>query len=380
MTEPSSNQEMPRNETSDHQAGEEKNKSNRRRFLKRLFLLYNPIIIVVLLILITPPFLFWLTSMPGESYSGPLPPLTDQETEIRDNLHRHVHKLAGEIGNRSVWDIDGLRAAEDYIEGEFRKLGYRPVRQPFTTNLSGHRYGEVDNVAVCNIIAELPGLQRPDEIIILGAHFDTRKRSFQDNPGANDNASGIATMLELARILKGRKLERTFRFVAYVNEEWPFFRTDYMGSLVHARSCRKRGDNIVLMVTLETVGYYTDSPDSQSYPFPFGYFYPSTGNFVAFIGNVDTRDHVRFITGSFRKHTKFPSEGGCAPFWFPEVNRSDHWSYWHEGYEAMMITDMADYRYPYFETAEDTPEKLVYDRLARVVAGIGRAMDELANE
>jgi Zn-dependent M28 family amino/carboxypeptidase len=168
------------------------------------------------------------------------------------------------------------------------------------------------------------------------------------------------------------------RFVAFVNEEPPFYRSEQMGSRVYARRSRERRDHIVAMLSLETIGYYSDEPGSQLYPFPLRFFYPSTGNFLAFVANLGSRGLLREALASFRRNAQFPSEGVAAPAFIPGVDWSDHWSFWQESYPALMVTDTAPYRYPHYHTLQDTPDKLDYERLARVVMGLHGMLRDLA--
>jgi Zn-dependent M28 family amino/carboxypeptidase len=174
-------------------------------------------------------------------------------------------------------------------------------------------------------------------------------------------------------------MQRTVRFVAFTNEEPPFFLSRKMGSRVYAIRSRQRGENIVAMFSLETMGYYSEAPDSQSYPFPFGLFYPHTANFIGFVGNIGSRHLVRQALASFRNHAQFPSEGTAAPGWLTGIGWSDHWSFWREGFRAIMITDTALFRYGPYHTDYDTPDKVDYDRLARVTDGVAKVVAELAN-
>jgi Zn-dependent M28 family amino/carboxypeptidase len=151
-----------------------------------------------------------------------------------------------------------------------------------------------------------------------------------------------------------------------------------MGSRVHARRARERGENIVAMFSLETIGYYSEERGSQHYPPPLGLFYPATGNFIAFVSNLGSRGLLHEVIASFRRHAQFPSEGLAAPAFFPGVDWSDHWSFWDEGYPALMVTDTAPFRYPYYHLAADTPDKVDCDRLTRVVSGLYRTLRELA--
>jgi len=302
--------------------------------------------------------------MPGNTHLGPLPPLGDEETQTRDRLSSHVGMLAGSIGERNLWRYAQLAAAADYVERTFAELGYRPVSEPF----------ESRGMPVRNVVAEKPGSSIAEEIVLVGAHYD----SVRGSPGANDNASGVAALLELARLLADRELPRTLRFVAFVNEESPFFNSPEMGSLVHARAASARGDRIQAMLSLETIGYYSDRPGSQRYPFPLSLFYPDTANFIGFVGNLASRALVRDALRSFRRHAALPSEGAAVPASIPGVGWSDHWSFWQAGYRAIMVTDTAFYRYAHYHTEYDTPDKIDYARTARVVTGLARAIADLS--
>jgi hypothetical protein len=306
----------------------------------------------------------FLIRMPGRSHAGPLPPLTPQEQHLRDRLRRHVERLAGEIGERNLFRPSALEAAAAYVEASLRELGDRVVSEPFLA----------EGRSVRNVLAERPGTGRRDEIVLAGAHYD----SVLGSPGANDNATGVAALLELARLLAGGDRQRTLRFAAFVNEEPPFYLGEAMGSLHHARRARERGETIVAMFSLETIGYYSDAPGSQGYPFPLSFFYPATANFVGFVGNMRSRSLVRGAIGSFRRHTAFPSEGAALPAAIPGVGWSDHWSFWQAGYPALMVTDTALFRYPAYHAPDDTPEKVEYARTARVVAGLARVLEDLA--
>lgn len=298
--------------------------------------------------------------MPGKSYRGPLQPLDVQEINLRDALRRDVEKLAGEIGERNVWQYRNLAAAADFLEVSLAE-SFDDIRR--------HSY-EVSGLTCRNIEVEIRGSDRADEIVIIGAHYD----SVGGSPGANDNATGAAAVLALARLLAGRRTSRTVRFVEFVNEEPPYFQSSKMGSVVYARGCRKRGEKIVAMLSLETIGYYSEEKGSQHYPFPFGLFYPSTGDFIAFVGNTASARLVCDVVASFRHHAQYPSEGGALPGFIPGIGFSDQWAFWQEGYPAVMVTDTALFRYPYYHTPGDTPDKVRYDPLARVVAGLAKVI------
>ena len=284
---------------------------------------------------------------------------------MRDRLRRHVQVLAGDIGERHIWHPDGLAAAERYIAAAMREAELSVERQAF----------DARGAPVANVIGTWTPEASHREAIVVGAHYD----SVVGTVGANDNASGVAALLELARVLAADGEALPVRFVAFVNEEPPFFLTDDMGSRQYAIRCRARGDRIRAMLSLETLGCYSDRPFSQSYPPPLGFFYPRTGNFVAFVGNLRSRTLVRRCVRTFRSLVRFPCEGAALPGYLPGIFWSDHWSFWREGYPAAMVTDTALFRYGYYHLRGDTPEKLNYGRLARVVNGLARVVRALAN-
>ena len=306
--------------------------------------------------------------MPGRSFHGPLPELTEDETELLGRLESHVRALAGDIGERNVLTPNALARAEEYIRRAFDGSGYQVAEQTYDIHLD-------PSLTVRNIEVEISGTASPGDIVIVGAHYDT----VPGCAGANDNTTGVAAVLELARLLPARTMDRTVRFVAFVNEEPPFFRTDLMGSRVYARRCRERDENVVAMLSLETIGFYADEPGSQKYPFPFSFFYPDTGNFVGFVGNLGSRSLTRRAIRAFRESTEFPSEGIAAPWWIPGICWSDQWSFWREGYPGVMITDTAPFRYPHYHTPQDTPDRIDYDRFARVVMGVSSVVEVLAH-
>jgi Peptidase family M28 len=305
-----------------------------------------------------------MVRMPGASYGGPLAPLTDHERDLEAALHRDVQQLAGDLGDRSLPEPAGLSSAADAIERSLAAAGHPVARQ---------RY-EVRGRPSDNVEAEVPGGARRREIVVVGAHYD----SVPGTTGADDNGSGVAALLALARAFTGAHPARTLRFVAFANEEPPYFQTPAMGSVVYARRCHERGEQVVAMLSLETLGFYSDQPGSQRYPVPFGLFYPSTGDFVGFVGNTSSRALVREALGAFRSSARFPSEGVAAPGALPGVGWSDHWAFWQEGYPAVMITDTAPFRNPDYHTPQDTPERLSYGPMARVVAGLEKVVGALA--
>ncbi len=308
--------------------------------------------------------LLHLTRMPGRNYQGTLPPLTNEETIIESNLHKTVHYLAGTIGERNLIAFQPLEKTAQFIEISFHAAGYSVQSQEYTVEMRKVR----------NLIAEIPGGEKPREIVIVGAHYDT----VADCPGADDNSSGVAGLLELARLLHDSHPARTVRFVAFVNEEPPWFQTENMGSLVYAKELKRRGENVVAAISLETIGMYSDQEGSQQYPAVLGSLYPKKGNFIAIVGNIASAALVRQAVGAFRRSAKFPVEGAAAPAAITGVSWSDQWSFWEQGYPAIMVTDTAPFRNPHYHLPSDTPETLDYDRMARVVSGMKAVIEELA--
>ncbi len=324
---------------------------------KTLLRLRVRIILYLMLATAAAAAVWWtMIRMPASSFDGPWTPLSPEEEALKDDLVRDVEILAGEIGDRNVRAHANYLAAADYIEQEFRAAGYEVRRQEFETD--GH--------TCYNLEAERLGRNNPERILVLGAHYD----SVFGTPAANDNASGVAALLAIARAMADDEPEITVRFVAFANEEPPYFQTEHMGSLVYARAARDRGDDIIGMVSLETIGYYSNEPGSQRYPGPFKLLYPTRGNFIAFVGNVRSRHLVRDGIRAFRENARMPSEGAAIPAFIPGVGWSDHWAFWEEGYPAFMVTDTAPFRYPYYHTVADTPDKLDYPRMTRVVDGL----------
>jgi hypothetical protein len=282
--------------------------------------------------------------------------------DLERRLHRHVVILADDIGPRDIYIPDNLKAARDYVQGFWKRHGYEVTIQSF----------KVQNVVCENLVAEIQGRSRPDEIMVVGAHYDTVSWS----PGANDNGSAVAVLLELSRLFKSDSVERTLRFIAFTNEEPPFFKTSSMGSLVYAKACRSKKENIIGMVCLETMGYYREERKTQKYPVPLSFFYPDTGNFLAIVGNLASKPLVQSFARRFMQESDFPVECAAITGLIPlsGVDWSDHWSFWQCGYQAIMLTDTAPFRYPHYHSSEDTPDKLNYRSLARVTCGVSRAL------
>ena len=356
---------------------------------KRIFFTALRITIAVVAVLVL---LWWFgMRMPGKKVSkaGPLSP---DQVALREELRANVQKLAGEIGERNMWHYAQLNAAADFIEDSFSRAGLRTRRDSYEirgqpchnieAEISAASQGAASAEATAAKAAVSPGHRSlgeggsPPQIVIIGAHYD----SVFGSPGANDNGSGAAATLALARRFASAKLKNTLRFVAFVNEEPPYFLSGEMGSQVYARRCKERGDKISAMISLETIGYFSDAPHSQTYPSPgLGLFYPKVGNFIGFVSNVHSRALLRRVIRLFRKHAKIPSEGASLPAFIPGVSWSDQWSFWQHGYPAIMVTDTAPFRYPYYHSSNDTPDKLDYDRFTLVVSGMEKVIEKLTN-
>ena len=302
--------------------------------------------------------------MPGRSYDGPPQQSTSEESDLAARMQRHVVAIASEPHN--IAHFDNLERAARYIEQTLAVQGYRVVSQPY----------DVAERTVRNLEVSIEPQESgaATKAIVIGAHYDF----FLDAPGANDNGSGVAAVLELARLLKGLHSSRTrLRLVLFVNEEPPYFQTEDMGSFRYAQLLSERNEPVSAMISLETIGYFSDSPGTQRYPQPFGAVFPDRANFVAFVGMPGSRPLVQEVMASFRRHTKFPSIGGVAPGFIAGIDWSDHWSFAQHGFQAMIITDTAVFRYPHYHRPSDTPDKVDYERLARVTKGVERVIRDI---
>lgn len=312
--------------------------------------------------------LLWIAAMirmPGRSYQGPLPALSAAQGRAAARLRAGVETLSTSIGERHTGRPRALAAAADWIAAEFAALGYPTRRLTFQSG----------GIEVANIEAVHTLGARQDALVVVGAHYD----SVPGSPAANDNASGVVALLEIARRLRATRLDRPLRLVAFVNEEPPHYRTETMGSRVYARLLAAGGSEVAAMISLETLGYYSDEPGSQRYPFPLALAYPEVGNFVGFVGNFASARLVREAVATFRERARFPSEGAALPAWIPGVAWSDQASFWEQGWPALMVTDTAPFRYPWYHSPADTADKVDVERLARVVDGLVAVIERLAS-
>ncbi len=283
--------------------------------------------------------------------------------DMADYLQQVVTRFAADIGTRTYRDLDRLERTASTISEQFASFGYRVTRQPFV--FAGNTYD--------NIIAELTGGSSPEKLLIIGAHYDT----VQTTPGADDNTSGVAGLLGLARSLAGTRLERTVRFVAFALEEWPVYRSRNMASYHYAQSLKEKNERVEGMICLEMIGYFCDRDGCQRYPFPFmNRIFPKAGNFISMVGNRRSKSFTERIAKSFRQGTDLPVVTLNAPAIVIGIDFSDHWSFGKFGYDALMVTDTAFYRNPHYHKPTDLPDTLDYARMSNVVEGLTTAIRE----
>jgi Zn-dependent M28 family amino/carboxypeptidase len=286
------------------------------------------------------------------------------DSETTERIRRHVECLAGGIGERNVFRPAALSAAREYIAAEWRQQGYQVCQQWY----------EVAGQSCANLEAARPGSTWPKQILVVGAHYDTVRGS----PGADDNASGVAALLEISRLFAVVVPRVAVRFVAFVNEEAPFFLSGQQGSMIYARRARAQNDDIRLMLSLEMLGYYSAAPGSQRYPPLFRLLYPDRGYFIGLVSDFRSRSMMLRIARLLRAHSAFPLEHVATFRSVPGVSWSDHRSFWACGYRALMVTDTAFYRNPHYHRADDTPDTLAYPQLAEVTEGLFLSLADLA--
>jgi len=307
----------------------------------------------------------YMKCMPGESVPSDSVAEAPRAAALARELRETVQFLAHDIGERRLGFGDTLNRSSEYLAEQLRQVAERERGQV--------RFEALGESGISrNVILELPGTG--GELVVVGAHYD----SALGTPGANDNASGVAAALALARRLARYRFERGLRFVLFANEEQPYFHTELMGSLAHAAGCRARGEKLVGMLALESLGYYSEVEGSQKYPGPVGWFYPTRGNFIGFVANLESRSLLREAVASFREARLFPSEGAALPSGMPGVGWSDHWSFWQHDYPAIMVTDTAVFRDPNYHRLSDRPKNIDYAKMARVTLGLERVIERLA--
>ncbi|MCP4657544.1 MAG: M28 family peptidase [bacterium] len=289
------------------------------------------------------------------------PPASWQRADPQ-RLQADVRMLVESFFPRDYTHPGNLDLAAAYLGEQLEQAGGKVSEQSY--EVAGRSYR--------NVVAAFGA--ETDDRIVVGAHYD----ACEPLPGADDNASGTAGLLELARMLGRAELARRVELVAYTLEEPPFFRSPQMGSAVHARSLHRSGVRVRAMISLEMIGFFSDEPGSQELPPLFGALYPSTGNFIAIVGKWGHPRLVREIKKAMRGATDLPVESINAPAWIPGVDFSDHLNFWRHGYPAVMLTDTAFYRNGAYHSARDTPETLDYDRMAKVIDGVFNAVVALA--
>ena len=291
-------------------------------------------------------------------------PAVNDETMHR--LKETITYLSETLGERNLRRPMQLEQAAKYVQSRWEAMGYSIEKQSFL----------VDEYECINLATELVGTKYPKEIVLIGAHYD----SARGTPGANDNGSGTAALLEIAQQLQGKPCLRTVRFVAFTNEEPPYFQQkESMGSWVYARACRERGDQLVSVVSLETMGYFSDEANSQKYPPLLAALYPNTGNFIGFVSNVESRKLLTETVNIFRQHCQVDAQLGAFPAELQGVGWSDHWSFWQEGYQGIMVTDTAPFRYPHYHVSTDTVDRIDFERYSQVVDGLAKTVVDFAN-
>ncbi|MBA4396738.1 MAG: aminopeptidase [Syntrophus sp. (in: bacteria)] len=299
--------------------------------------------------------------------STPSAPVAHQWQAGETPLYGHVEHLSVTIGSRSVYEYDQLNAAKEYIFSRLKSMGHTPVLQD---------YSYLDRI-FSNIIVSIPGKADPGEIVLIGAHYDT----VAGTPGADDNASAVALLLEMCRLLRHETPDRTLRLVFFTLEEPPVFRSDFMGSAVHAKEARSRQENIVAMISLEMLGYYSDEKGGQSFPFPLmSLIYPTTPDFVAVVGNLSSRGLVKKIATSLRKTGGIGIETLATSSFVPGIDFSDHRSFWKMDYPAAMITDTAFYRNPNYHTENDTIDTLDFTRMNMLLHALVQMAKDLSRK
>jgi Zn-dependent M28 family amino/carboxypeptidase len=274
-------------------------------------------------------------------------------------LKTHVRMLSETLSPRDARHPENLDRVADYVQQEFEQAGGVVREQPYEVN--------------GNVYRNVMTLFGPEttERIVVGAHYD----AVGNSPAADDNASGVAGLIELAHLLGQTSLPMRVELVAYTLEEPPYFRTSGMGSAVHAWSLKEQGVSVRAMLALEMIGYFSDAPNSQHFPISFfSLFYPSQGNFIAIVGKLEQGLLVRRIKKVMRNATSLPVYSINAPGFVPGVDFSDHLNYWQAGYQAAMITDTAFYRNMNYHSLYDTPDTLDYERMALVVQGVYAAV------
>ncbi len=277
-----------------------------------------------------------------------------RKAEVKRNLQRHVEHLSQRIGERHLWKNGSLNRAAKYIESVMRSHGYEVIEQSYAC------YGKT----VSNLIVEKEGDEK--RMLVVGAHYDT----VPGTPGADDNASGVAGLLELARLHRLSSGRQTLVFAAFANEEPPCFGSSAMGSMVYARDLKEKKAPVEAMISLEMIGYFSEET-IQKYPLPgMSLFYPKRGDYIGVVGNFHSSRYVSFFKRGIRRHSFIKSRSLVAPEFFGGINLSDNYSFWHYGFRAIMVTDTSFFRNRNYHLETDTIDTLDFDRMTEVVRGL----------
>jgi hypothetical protein len=325
-------------------------------------MIWSILIIVILLAAFLIYSVLKIRSSASVSASGPNSPHVGDVHQ----LYTHVEHLSVTIGSRSVFEYDKIEATKRYIVSCLKTFGYIPTLQNY----------DYEGKTFSNIIVSIPGVKYPDETVIIGAHYDT----VYGTPGADDNASAVAVLLEVCRALKSISPGRTLKLIFFFLEEPPVFRTEHMGSYVYAKEAKARNENIKAMICLEMVGYYSDKKNGQTFPLPLmSMMFSTTPNFIAVVGNLKSRNLVDKVKNSLLKVSPIPVETLTSVSFVPGVDLSDHRSFWEMGYPAVMITDTAFYRNPNYHTENDTIDTLDFNTMADLLKGLLQAAKDLTD-
>lgn len=300
---------------------------------------------------------FWVLKSPILSFNSNL-----LKASVKaDLLKSHVEFLASMTPNRSIFHPMSLTKAGEYIEAQFKGMGLNPQRQEYT----------VEGNDVFNIVIEISNSSNQAKpLLVIGAHYDV---AGGESPGADDNASGVAGLIEIGRLLKDRQADITvpIQLVAYSTEEPPYFASKNMGSAVHAKSLKDKGRKVEMMISLEMLGYYSDEWFSQNYPMPLMYmFYPAKGDFIGIVGRYEDRSWIKDIKKSLSNLDDLGVQSIASPIYVTGMDFSDHASYWEYGWPAVMVTDTAFLRNKQYHKQGDTADRLNYKKMSQVVGGI----------
>lgn len=284
---------------------------------------------------------------------------------LRENLSRHVFKLSQEIGERNYVNYENLNEALSYIKEELTNYGYK---------VSLHQY-QVWNKSYFNVSAIKRGFFADKRIIVV-AHYDSAVTS----PGADDNASGVAGVLELARLFASKKTLRSIEFVFFTNEEPPFLFSKDMGSRRWVEEILGKKENVIAVICLEMIGYFKDEYGTQGAPPGIGCFYSRRGNFIMVVSNLRSYKLAKEVTRILRIQSELIVRKFVAPtLLFPAIALSDHSSFWKAGIPAVMITDTAFYRNPNYHKSSDLPQTLDYNKMAQLIKGLYFVLNHLAS-